>query len=42
MLKVSHLTKKYGKLAACDDVDFALDDGSVTCCWAPTERARAR
>ncbi|MDD6158222.1 MAG: ABC transporter ATP-binding protein [bacterium] len=35
MLKVSHLTKKYGKLAACDDVDFALDDGSVTVLLGP-------
>ena len=35
MLKVSHLTKKYGKLAACDDLDFALDDGSVTVLLGP-------
>ncbi len=35
MLKVSHLTKKYGKLTACDDVDFVLDDGSVTVLLGP-------
>ena len=35
MLKVSHLTKKYGKIAACDDVNFELDPGSVTVLLGP-------
>ena len=35
MLTVSHLTKKYGKLRACDDVNFTLDDGSVTVLLGP-------
>lgn len=35
MLNVSHVTKKYGKLLACDDVDFHLDPGSVTVLLGP-------
>ncbi len=35
MLDVSHITKKYGKLAACDDVNFHLDPGSVTVLLGP-------
>ena len=35
MLTVSHLTKRYGKLLACNDVDFHLDPGSVTVLLGP-------
>ncbi len=35
MLTVSHLTKKYGKALACDDVSFSLDPGSVTVLLGP-------
>ena len=35
MLEVSHVTKKYGKLLACNDVDFHLDPGSVTVLLGP-------
>ncbi len=35
MLKVSHITKKYGKVKACDDVSFNLDKGSVTVLLGP-------
>ncbi len=35
MLNVSHLTKCYGKVRACDDVSFHLDDGSVTVLLGP-------
>lgn len=35
MLKVSHVTKKYGKVLACNDVDFKLDPGSVTVLLGP-------
>lgn len=35
MLEVSHVTKKYGKLAACNDVSFTLDPGSVTVLLGP-------
>jgi len=35
MLSVSHLTKKYGKTLACDDVSFRLDEGSVTVLLGP-------
>lgn len=35
MLDVSHVTKKYGKLLACNDVDFHLDPGSVTVLLGP-------
>ncbi len=35
MLTVSHLTKKYGKLAACNDLCFSLDPGSVTVLLGP-------
>ena len=35
MIDVSHVTKKYGKLLACDDVSFHLDPGSVTVLLGP-------
>ncbi|MBP5153406.1 MAG: ABC transporter ATP-binding protein [Lachnospiraceae bacterium] len=35
MLTVSHLTKFYGKTAACRDISFALDPGSVTVLLGP-------
>ena len=35
MLQVSHVTKTYGKLKACDDVCFTLDPGSVTVLLGP-------
>ncbi|MBO4290807.1 MAG: ABC transporter ATP-binding protein [Lachnospiraceae bacterium] len=35
MLNVSHVTKKYGKLIACNDVNFHLDPGSVTVLLGP-------
>lgn len=35
MLDVSHVTKKYGKVVACDDVSFHLDPGSVTVLLGP-------
>ena len=35
MLDVSHVTKKYGRVTACDDVSFHLDPGSVTVLLGP-------
>lgn len=35
MLKVSHVTKKYGKVIACNDIDFELAPGSVTVLLGP-------
>ena len=35
MLNVSHVTKKYGKVLACDDVSFRLDPGSITVLLGP-------
>ncbi len=35
MIDVSHVTKKYGKVLACDDVSFHLDPGSVTVLLGP-------
>lgn len=35
MLTVSHLTKKYGKALACDDISFSLEAGSVTVLLGP-------
>lgn len=35
MLQVNHLTKKYGKVLACDDVSFRLESGSVTVLLGP-------
>ena len=35
MLSVSHVTKKYGKVTACDDLSFHLDPGSVTVLLGP-------
>lgn len=35
MLNVNHVTKRYGKETACDDVNFSLDPGSVTVLLGP-------
>ncbi len=35
MLDVSHVTKKYGKVLACDDLSFHLDPGSMTVLLGP-------
>ncbi len=35
MLDVSHVTKRYGKVVACDDLSFHLDPGSVTVLLGP-------
>ncbi|MBR1780838.1 MAG: ABC transporter ATP-binding protein [Oscillospiraceae bacterium] len=35
MLDVSHVTKRYGKVTACDDVSFHLEPGSVTVLLGP-------
>lgn len=35
MLTVEHLTKKYGKTLACNDVSFHLEPGSVTVLLGP-------
>ena len=35
MLNVSHLTKKYGKVTACNDLSFNLEPGSVTVLLGP-------
>lgn len=35
MLLVDSLTKKYGKVAACDDVSFCLESGSITVLLGP-------
>ena len=35
MLDVSHVTKKYGKVTACNDVSLHLDPGSVTVLLGP-------
>jgi ABC-type multidrug transport system ATPase subunit len=35
MLNVSHVTKKYGKTLACNDVSFQLDAGSLTTLLGP-------
>ncbi len=35
MLEVSHVTKRYGKVLACDDLSFHLDPGSVTVLLGP-------
>jgi ABC-type multidrug transport system ATPase subunit len=35
MLQVDHVTKKYGKVTACDDLCFHLDPGSVTVLLGP-------
>lgn len=35
MLEVSHVTKRYGKEKACDDVNFHLDPGRITVLLGP-------
>jgi len=35
MLNVSHVTKRYGKVLACDDVSFCLEPGSITVLLGP-------
>ncbi len=35
MLKVDRLTKKFGKITACNDVSFQIPDGSITVLLGP-------
>ena len=35
MLKIEHLTKKYGKVCALDDISLSLDAGSITVLLGP-------
>ena len=35
MLTVEHVTKRYGKTVACDDLSFTLNEGSVTILLGP-------
>lgn len=35
MLTVEHLTKKYSKILACDDVSFEIPDGNITVLLGP-------
>lgn len=35
MLEVNHVTKKYGKVLACNDISFTLDAGSITVLLGP-------
>lgn len=35
MLKIEHLTKQYGKLRACDDVNLELNDGGINILLGP-------
>ena len=35
MLTVEHVTKRYGKTTACDDLSFTLNEGSVTILLGP-------
>jgi ABC-2 type transport system ATP-binding protein len=35
MLEVSHFTKRYGKVIACNDLNFILPDGTVTVLLGP-------
>ena len=35
MLTVSHVTKKYGKVVAVNDLSFHLDPGSITVLLGP-------
>lgn len=35
MLEVSHYTKRYGSVAACEDLSFSLPDGSITVLLGP-------
>ncbi len=35
MLQVEHVTKKYGKVVACEDLSFRLEPGSVTVLLGP-------
>lgn len=35
MLTVTHVTKRYGKVVACDDLNFTLDPGSITVLLGP-------
>ena len=41
MLDISHVTKKYGKVTACDDVSFHLDPGSVTVLLGPNRAGKS-
>ncbi len=35
MLTVDHVTKKYGRTVACDDVSFAVEDGKIAVLLGP-------
>lgn len=35
MLKVEHLTKKYGKIIACNDISFEIPEGNITILLGP-------
>lgn len=35
MLNVEHLTKKYGKIIACNDISFTIPDGNITVLLGP-------
>ena len=35
MLEITHLTKKYGKTVACDNISFSLEPGSITVLLGP-------
>lgn len=35
MLEVSHYTKRYGRIVACDDISFSLPDGSINVLLGP-------
>ncbi len=35
MLQCEHVTKRYGKITACSDISFQLDEGSVTVLLGP-------
>ena len=41
MIKVERLTKRYGSVTAVDAIDFEVEKGRSSGCWAPMARARA-
>ena len=42
MIEVQHLTKRYGKIVAVDDLSFSIEPGQILGLLGRTEPARVR
>jgi len=42
MIQFTHLTKKFGKFTAVDDLSFQMEPRQAVALWGPTAQARPR